>query len=350
MGSSVAGQLKRLVAILTDHIHQRKQFGKSLAEFELVQSKVFNMSLDSYAMESMAYMTAGQMDKVDSDGNPPDCSIEAAMVKIYSSESAWRNVSECLQIFGGMGYMKDFPYERMLRDCRILLIFEGTNEILRMLVALSSLQYAGQHLQGRLRLLKKGSLRERCTSALDFMRDEIGRPNLGFLSIHNPAFSFDGRHSGEHWLSPSLTEEAKNLEHITHLYRTRVYQVLKKYGKKVQDQQLELEVLADVAILIYAMSAVLSRCNKSIFLSLRNHDHERFMCKAFMAKSYRESYLLLERLTDDYRKEHTDIQKKVSAHIMEEKKFSFAHPLDIPEDFQNHPDYIRQQQLIKENR
>lgn len=354
MGSSVAGQLKRLVTILTEHAHERKQFGKSLAEFELIQSKIFHMSLEAYAMESMAYLTAGQMDKLDKDGNPPDCSIEAAMVKIYSSESAWRNVSECLQVFGGLGYMKDYPYERMLRDCRILLIFEGTNEILRMFVALSSMQYAGQHLQGRLRLLKEGSIRERCTSGLDFLRDESANPKptfLTFLAVRNPAFYFNPHHkqSDEVWLDKTLYEEARTLEDITAYYRKRVYQMLKKYGKKIQEEQLELEVLSNVAILIYAMTSVLARCNKSLYLCLRNCDHERFMCKAFFAKSYREAYLLLDQLSDDYRKKHTKVQKQLSDHIMEERKFSFSHPLEVPEDYQNNPNYIRQKELIEQH-
>ena len=70
-----------------------------------------------------------------------------------------------------------------------------------------------------------------------------------------------------------------------------------KLFQKVQEEQLELQVLADVAIKIYAMTASLSRCNKSLLLSLRNCDYERFMCKSFISKTYRECYTLLDRLT-----------------------------------------------------
>ena len=70
---------------------------------------------------------------------------------------------------------------------------------------------------------------------MDFVRDEIGRPRLGFLSVQNPAFLFEGyegsANSAKNWLNPQLAREATNLENITHMYRTRVYQVLKKYGK-----------------------------------------------------------------------------------------------------------------------
>jgi len=347
MGSSVAGQLKRLVGIVTQYVHERKQFGKSLAEFELIQQKIFNMSQEAYAMESMAYMTAGQLDKLDEDGNPPDCSIEAAMVKIYSSESAWKNVSECLQILGGLGYMKDAPYERMLRDSRILLIFEGTNEILRMLVALSSMQYAGIHLQGRIRALKRGGIRERVTSAWDFARDEIARPHSGSFSVRNKAFNFKMKRSSEVWFHDSFYEEATTLEDITAMYRIRVYEMLKKYGKKLPEQQVELEVLADVSTQIYAMASVLSRANKAVNLNLRNSDHERFLCKTFIKSSYRKCYLNLEKLSANYRESHTEVERRISKHIIDERKYTFSHPLDIPEDFENNPKYENQKALIK---
>jgi hypothetical protein len=82
----------------------------------------------------MAYMTAGMLDSEEY----KDCAVESAIVKVYSSEAGWNCSSELLQVFGGSGYMKDLPFERALRDTRILLIFEGTNEILRLFIALMS--------------------------------------------------------------------------------------------------------------------------------------------------------------------------------------------------------------------
>jgi acyl-CoA dehydrogenase family protein 9 len=93
------------------------------------------MASDVYACESIAYMTTGMIDRGD-----PDCYIEAAMCKVMGSEAAFRGINECIQIMGGMGFMKDYPYERFLRDSRILSIFEGTNEILRMLIALGGIR------------------------------------------------------------------------------------------------------------------------------------------------------------------------------------------------------------------
>ena len=99
------------------------------------------MLAETYALESMTYLTAGIVD-----GKVADYSLESAICKIMGSETVWRVVNEALQIAAGIGYMQDYPYERLLRDARINLIFEGTNEILRCFVALSGMQGPGKAL------------------------------------------------------------------------------------------------------------------------------------------------------------------------------------------------------------
>jgi hypothetical protein len=96
------------------------------------------MAADAYAGESMAYLTTSMIDRGD-----PECSIEAAMCKVFGSETAFSAVNECIQIMGGTGFMADYPLERLMRDSRILSIFEGTNEILRCFIALQGLKPLG---------------------------------------------------------------------------------------------------------------------------------------------------------------------------------------------------------------
>ena len=100
------------------------------------------MMCETYALESMTYLTTGMID-----AGVPDYSLESAICKVYGSESLWSTVNESLQIAGGLGYMCEYPYEKRLRDARINLIFEGTNEILRAFIALSGLQGPGKHLK-----------------------------------------------------------------------------------------------------------------------------------------------------------------------------------------------------------
>uniref|UniRef100_A0A673IEL9 Acyl-CoA dehydrogenase family member 9, mitochondrial-like n=1 Tax=Sinocyclocheilus rhinocerous TaxID=307959 RepID=A0A673IEL9_9TELE len=147
MGSAGAGLIKRLIELTSEYACTRKQFSRSLSEFGMIQDKFATMTLNAFVMESMAYLTAGMMDRP----GVPDCSLEAAMVKVFSSEGSWICVSEALQVLGGLGFTKNYPYERYLRDCRILQIFEGTNEILRMYIALTGMQYAGKILTGKIK-------------------------------------------------------------------------------------------------------------------------------------------------------------------------------------------------------
>lgn len=97
----------------------------------------------------MAYMTTGMIDRGD-----PSCEIEAAMCKVFGSEAAFEGINEAIQIMGGTGFMTEWPFERQMRDCRILSIFEGTNEILRMLIALTGVKAAGDRLREVGALLK----------------------------------------------------------------------------------------------------------------------------------------------------------------------------------------------------
>lgn len=147
MGSSATGVIKKLIRVSSEYAATRKQFNNSLSEFGMIQEKFALMALNAFVMESMAYLTAGMMDRP----GVPDCSLEAAMVKVFSSEGGWLCASEALQVLGGLGYTKNYEFERYLRDCRILPIFEGTNEILRMYVALTGMQHAGKVLTGRIK-------------------------------------------------------------------------------------------------------------------------------------------------------------------------------------------------------
>merc|ERR1712149_149630 len=118
------------------------QSGTRIDSYGGVQEKIARMSMLHYATESMAYMVSGIMDS-----KYTDYQLEAAISKVFASEAAWFVTDEAIQILGGMGYMKDCGIEKVMRDLRIFRIFEGTNDILRLFVALTGIQYAGGHLR-----------------------------------------------------------------------------------------------------------------------------------------------------------------------------------------------------------
>ncbi|XP_070815479.1 complex I assembly factor ACAD9, mitochondrial isoform X2 [Chaetodon trifascialis] len=312
MGSSSAGMIKKLIELTSEYAATRKQFNKSLSEFGMIQEKFAMMALNAYVMESMAYLTAGMMDRP----GLPDCSLEAAMVKVFSSEGGWICVSEALQVLGGLGYTKNYPYERYVRDCRILPIFEGTNEILRMYVALTGMQYAGKILTAKIKEMKKGNIGLALGMVGKKLRSSLGGSvNLGLT----------GKDGVVH---PSLAESAKKLElNVYHLGMT-VENLLYRYGKTIVDEQLVLKRVADVLINVYAMTAVLSRATRSISIGLRNHDHEVLLTNTFCSDAFFKNNYLMAQL-QKHSPENNDANiKKIAKEVLENRAYVCSHPLE----------------------
>ncbi|XP_004613255.2 complex I assembly factor ACAD9, mitochondrial [Sorex araneus] len=312
MGTSAAGMLKKLIEMTAEYACTRKQFNKPLSEFGLIQEKFALMAQRAYVMESMAYLTAGMLDQP----GFPDCSVEAAMVKVFSSEGAWQCVSEALQVLGGSGYMQDYPYERMLRDTRILLIFEGTNEILRMYIALTGLQHAGRILTARVKELKRGNPTTVLETVGRRLRDSLGRKvDLGLT----------GKLGLVH---PSVADSANKLEENVYYFGRTVETLLLRFGKTIVEEQMVLKRVANILINLYGMTAVLSRASRSVRAGLRNHDHEVLLTNTFCTEAYYQNLFALSQL-DKYSPENLDEQiKRVSQQVLEKRAYVCAHPLE----------------------
>jgi acyl-CoA dehydrogenase family protein 9 len=114
------------------YANTRTQFGRPLGSFEMIQRKVAMNAAECYAVEAACLVTAGMVDR-----GGIDFSLETAICKVAGAELVFQAANDALQIAGGVGYSAEYPYEQAVRDARINLIFEGTDEILRILVALS---------------------------------------------------------------------------------------------------------------------------------------------------------------------------------------------------------------------
>ncbi|XP_072328655.1 complex I assembly factor ACAD9, mitochondrial [Scyliorhinus torazame] len=312
MGSASAGMIKKLIEMTAEYACTRKQFDRKLSEFGLIQEKFTLMAMQAYVMESMAYLTAGMMDRP----GEPDCSVEAAMVKIYSSEGAWVCISEALQILGGLGYMKDYPYERFLRDSRILLIFEGTNEILRMYVALTGLQHAGKILTGKIKQMKKGNI--------GVVLEMLGK-RLGSSFSRTVDYGLTGKNGVVH---PSLEENAKKMEENVYNLGNTVESLLYRYGKTIVEEQLVVKRVADVLINLYAMTAVIARASRSISIGLRNHDHEVLLANTFCSGVYFQNNFLLAQLQKNSSENLDENIKKIAQQVLDKRAYICSHPLD----------------------
>jgi acyl-CoA dehydrogenase family member 9 len=242
LAAGSVGGSKRLIQMAVDRVQERKAFGRPIGEFGLIKDKISVMMADTFAMESMTYLTAGLVD-----GKVSDYSLESAICKVYASETLWRVVNETLQIAAGIGYMQEYPYERTLRDSRINLIFEGTNEILRCFVALSGMQGPGKELAEVVRAMREP------IKGFGLLSDFAVRKARSALRRE--------RMTRAH---PVLNREAVVFEEYTAELSKQVDKVLRKHGREIAEMQYTQKRVADMAIDLYAIASVLSRTTRAI--------------------------------------------------------------------------------------
>ncbi len=153
IGACCVGAARRMLAAAVAHAAERQQFDTYLKDFELIQQMIAEMASLTYAMESVVYLTAGIADR-----GGADFAVESAMTKTFCSEGLWTIVNHAVQINGGNGFITEYPYERFLRDCRVNMIFEGTNEIQRLNIAGTGLKAPTQALREEAARQKMGEL------------------------------------------------------------------------------------------------------------------------------------------------------------------------------------------------
>jgi len=221
---------------------ERKQFGRPIGSFEMIQRKFALAAADCYAADA-GWMTCASM--VDRGGI--DFSLETAACKVFASELAFRAAGDAQQIAGGIGYSQEYPYEQALRDCRIMLIFEGTNEILRALIALSGLQQPGEQLKA---LGKAFSNPLRSLGAIgSYLGGRVKR------QLAKPVFTR---------VHAALKDEAEMVAAAVSDLARAVEKLLMEHGKGVIERQFHQERLANAAIDIYLSTATLSRATWAI--------------------------------------------------------------------------------------
>ena len=129
LGAAALGSAKEALKLSAAYSKERVQFGKKISQYQGIQWMLADMAMEVYNMESILYRTAWMYDQ------GMNVTREASIVKLYCSEALDRIVDSAMQIYGGYGFIKEFPIERMYRDSRINRIFEGTSEIQRMIIA-----------------------------------------------------------------------------------------------------------------------------------------------------------------------------------------------------------------------
>jgi len=268
LGGGSVGGMKRLIKLATQQAKGRVQFGKPISDFGLIKQKVGQMVVDCYATESAVAMVAGLIDQ-----GYKDYAVEAAISKVYAAEALNRTADEALQIAAGNGYMCEYPYERIVRDSRINRIFEGTNEILRLFIALTAMNDTGQHLRELAKSLE-GVFVDPIKGFGVISEYALRRVTLA-TGIEREGTVFTKLHS-------VLKPQATLFEECTRDLATAVDRLLRRHGRNIIDKQFATRRLADIMIDLYVFACVLSRVDAT----LRERDKEKSLHELELAATF----------------------------------------------------------------
>ena len=247
LGAMCVGGARVSLENAIGYAKQRKAFNKVIADFGLVREKLANMATLIYVGESLVYRTVGMMDVAlaEVDKSSPDAAketrkaieeyaVECSILKVWGSEMIDYVVDETVQVYGGYGFVEEYPAERAYRDARINRIFEGTNEINRLIITGFLLKRA---MSGQLPLMP----------AIKKLMDEVlAGPSVGE--------ELEGPLADER----KLVAQAKKLGLFVSGVATQ------KYMQAIQDQQEVMGAIADIVIETYAMESAVLRAQKMV--------------------------------------------------------------------------------------
>ncbi|WP_027417666.1 acyl-CoA dehydrogenase family protein [Aneurinibacillus terranovensis] len=247
LGVGAVGSTKWAVELAVKYAKERKQFSTPIASFPLIQNKLANMAVRTFVNESVTYRTGGYLDEalasLNLDGYAAkeaaeaieEHAIEYSICKVFGSEALDFVADEALQIHGGYGYIQEYKVEQIYRDSRINRIFEGTNEINRLLIPGTLLKRA---MKGRLPLVQ----------ALQSMQQELA----GYMPTVYVEES-----------AGVLAVETKMLEAAKKIFLLAGGAAVQKFMQKIEQQQEALSHLSNLAITIYAAESALLRAKKT---------------------------------------------------------------------------------------
>lgn len=246
LGIGCLGAAKEAISLSTKYANERKQFGKVISSFPLVQNKLASMNVQTYALESIVYRTAGLINESlkDIDHRHPEAGIQSAkgiaeyaiecsINKVFGSETLDFVADEGVQIHGGYGFIQEYKIERIYRDSRINRIFEGTNEINRLLIPATLMKKA---FKGELPLVQKAQTLEK--ELLQMI----------------PGQAFHGL----------LEEERHLLDMAKKIFLMTSGLAVQKYQQQLEEEQEVVSHLSDLVIQIFAMESVLLRTQKRL--------------------------------------------------------------------------------------
>ncbi|MEJ2145116.1 MAG: acyl-CoA dehydrogenase family protein [Acidobacteriota bacterium] len=241
-GAACTGTARQLYRLAVDHAVHRRQFQRPLASFGLVKEMIARMGALLYAMESGTYLTAGLLDR-----GEEDFMLETAMLKVFASEALWQIVYDAMQILGGRSLFCDRPYERIMRDTRLNMIGEGSNEVLRAFIGAGGIRDVGMQLKEVVEATRHPLAR--LGKILGFGRTSIHR------IVTSPTIPVR---------SEQLQKEAGQLASRIRRLGLAVPRLLARHKEEIIERQMILDRLADAGMSMYMTAAVLSRLDTDL--------------------------------------------------------------------------------------
>jgi alkylation response protein AidB-like acyl-CoA dehydrogenase len=263
LAAGAVGASKHAIELSAKYANERKQFGKAISTFPLIREKLADMNIQTYALESMIYRIGGLIEaniselSADATGKEvtgaiAEYAIECSISKVFGSEVMSYVVDEGVQIHGGYGFIAEYPIEQMYRDARISRIYEGTNEVNRLLIPATLVKKA---MKGEIALLQAAqALQGELMGMMPSMIDE----------------------------DVALAVEADLLAKAKKIFLMVGGYGVQKYMAALEQQQELLSNVADMIIEIYAMESVLLRAQKQ----LEKDGEEKAALKVLMTKVY----------------------------------------------------------------
>lgn len=300
LGAAVIGASKKIISDSVQYSNQRKQFNRKISEFGLIKNKLSQMLVKTFVGESMIYRTAGMIDSILSgvDESSPNSSkmklkgieeyaIECSILKVYCSEILDFVADEGVQILGGYGYSEEYPMARAYRDARINRIFEGTNEINKMLTTGMTLK---RSVKGEIGVL----------SAAMKLASEILSGPVSFKGDDENIFSVEQQ----------LIKNSKNIAVLV------LGASAQKYMDKINDEEEILDSISDIMMEVYAMESVLLRVQKGLKNGKFSEVHTKMakvFCNDTMPKIETHSKKIISTLYDgDMQKTYLTALKRLT--------------------------------------
>lgn len=313
LGCIALTTLRNLMNEATKFSIDKKLYGDSLCNYGLTQKKLSDMALHIYAIESMVYYTCGLKDMYEDQ----DCEVENAIVKVYSSRVAWKSVCDGMQILGGKGYLRNTDYERYFRDLKILSIFDVSDEVLKTFIALSGLKHVANRLNNEVYTQRNQLSYPKAAYARYFKRLSVDEDNPSLVLK-----LFEDLH-------PSCVYIADMLEYCILRFEWGINQALARSGITLVNDQYALDRIAESAILIYAMTACVSRASRAYCIGAKNADEEMVLAETIIRRYHEEFRAVVEGLTEGEYFVPDANSKKIADRVIHSTGYFAQDPLEL---------------------